>query len=283
MNSRTTIGAIVLVAIGIIVIGAIWFFVLRSPEEASAPIEAVPLEIEATDTAEPTEAPPAEPEPTTAAAEGSEESSAEPPAAPEPTEEPTAEPEPTEEAAEEAGELRIYEISQEGSETRFILNEELAGVPTTVTGITDQVAGQIAANFSNLSTTQVGVIQVNARTLATDNNFRNNAIANRILLTNEYEFITFTPTSVNGLPESVEIGEEITFEIVGDLTIREITDEVTFSVTATPVSEEQITGTATTEVLRSDFDLQIPQVRDVANVTDEVTLEIDFVANVVDQ
>lgn len=285
-RDRTLIGGLALLGIGIIVIGAIWYFVLRSPEEASAPIESVPLELptdeptavpEPTDEPEPTEAPTEEP--TEAAAELVEEATEAPTEAPTevPTEEPTEEP-----AAEGAG-LVLYEISQEGSEVRFIINEDLRGQPTTVIGVSDQVAGQIAADNSDLSSAQVGVITINARTFATDNDFRNNAIQNRILNTGEFEFITFTPTAVNGLPENVEVGETITFEIVGDLTIRDITNEVTFSVTATATAAGQLTGSASTEILRADYNLIIPSVPNVANVTEEVQLEIDFVANAVEQ
>lgn len=177
------------------------------------------------------------------------------------------------------GSLRTYVISQDGSEVRFELDEDLRGVRTTVVGITNQVAGELAINLNDLSTAQVGVIQINARTLATDNNFRNRAIQNEILDTGAYELITFTPTAVNGLPAAAAPGEEITFSIDGDLTIRDITQAVTFNVTATAVSDSQISGTATAVVSRADYNLTIPQVPNVANVEDEVQLTINFVAN----
>lgn len=275
-RDRTLVGGIILLAllIGAVVIGAIWYFVLRTPEEASEPIEAIPLDLPTSEptsepepTAEPTAVPPT---PTEAAAE----------AEAEPTATPTAVPEPT--ATADPGVLRLYEISQADSEARFIIDEVLNGEPNTVIGVTDQVAGQIAVNFSDLSTTQVGAIQVNARTFVTDNNFRNNAIRNRILFTDEFEFITFTPTAVNGLPENIEVGQEVSFEIVGDLTVRDITQEATFTVTATAVSEEQLVGSASATVLRSDYELQIPSVPGVADVSDEFQLELDFIANQVE-
>jgi polyisoprenoid-binding protein YceI len=126
------------------------------------------------------------------------------------------------------------------------------------------------------------VIQVNARTLATDNNFRNNSIRNRILNTDSYEFITFTPTSLEGLPDSVAAGDTVTFSMIGDLTIRDVTNEVTFEVEATAVSATQISGTASTIIGREAFNLIIPTVPNVANVEEEVELYIDFVANAVE-
>ncbi|MBK9055407.1 MAG: YceI family protein [Chloroflexi bacterium] len=179
----------------------------------------------------------------------------------------------------DAAALRTYQISSTDSTVTFALDEELMGQPKTVVGTTNQVAGEIAVNLADLSTAQVGVIQINARGLTTDNNMRTRTMQNRILETGEFEFITFTPTLVNGLPASAVVGESVSFTISGDLTIRDITQPVVFNVTATVVSETQLSGTATAIVNRGDFDLQIPSVPNVANVEEEVELTIEFIAN----
>ena len=173
----------------------------------------------------------------------------------------------------------VFTIDSAASEVRFQLDEDLRGERKTVVGTTDQVAGQLSIDLADLSQTQVGIIQINARTLTTDNNFRNRAIQNEILDTGDYEFITFTPTGVEGLPAVATVGEAITFSLVGDLTIRDVTLPATFTVEATALSETQITGTATAVVNRADFGLQIPSVPNVANVEEEVELYIAFTAN----
>ena len=66
--------------------------------------------------------------------------------------------------------------------------------------------------------------------------------------------------------------------VTGDLTVRDITREITFQVTVTPVSETRLEGVAKATVLRSDYELNIPSVPNVANVSDEVRMEIEFVA-----
>ncbi len=245
---------------------------LQEPEEASGPIEAIPLETQAAGVA--TEV--------IAATEPATEAPAEPTGAPEATAEIATSTEAPTEAPTEAvpaGTALTFTIDPAASQVRFQLDEDLRGVRTTVVGTTDQVAGQLSLNLADLSQTQVGVIQINARTLATDNNFRNRAIQNEILDTGNFEFITFTPTAVEGLPASAAIGETITFTLVGDLTIRDVTLPATFTVEATAASETQITGTATAVVNRADFGLQIPSVPNVANVEEEVELYIDFTAN----
>jgi polyisoprenoid-binding protein YceI len=248
---------------------------LQEPEEASAPIEAVPLEVTqpalnevpAVEEVETEEAYPVPVEETEAVA-----------AYPPPAEESQAS-EAYPAPAVSAGELRVYEISQADSQVRFELDEDLRGQRITVVGVTDQVAGEIAVDLADLAATQVGVIQINARTLATDNSFRNRAIQNEILDTGDYEFITFSPTSINGLPASASVGEAVEFVVGGDLTIRDITNPVQFIITATAVSEDQLVGTASTSVFREDYGLVIPSVPNVANVEEEVELYIDFVAN----
>jgi len=145
-------------------------------------------------------------------------------------------------------------------------------------GATDQVAGQLTAIPNDLSVTQVGAIQVNARTLATDNEFRNRAIKNQILRTNDHEFVTFTPTEVIGLPENGTVGETYTFQIIGDLRVTDVTQPVTFDVVATATSERRIEGTATTAFPYTDFELFIPDSPAVDTVDDVVRLELEFVA-----
>ena len=181
-------------------------------------------------------------------------------------------------AGASAAALTIYEIRPEESEVSFTLGEILRGVPTAVIGKTDQVAGQFAFDFADMSTAKVGTIQINARTLLTDNNFRNKAIRNRILFTDAFEFITFEPTAVTGLPDSISVGDKVEFQITGDLTVRDSTSEVTFDVTATAVSPDRIEGAATATVMRQQFNLQIPSVSGVADVDEEVILQLDFVA-----
>ena len=172
----------------------------------------------------------------------------------------------------------IYNIVTNQSNVSFTLTEELRGVPTTVVGETDQVAGQIAVDFSAPQNSRVGEIRINARTLQTDNDLRNRAIRGEILQSAQdvYEFITFTPTEVTGLPETITPGEQFNFQIVGNLTIRDITQPVTFETTIVSFSEAALEGYAIVTVQRASFNLQIPSVPSVANVSEAVDLRIDF-------
>lgn len=210
---------------------------------------------------------------------------------PDPTEEPT--PEPTEEVvvqptravgAADVPERALYRISGEDSEVRFLIDEVLAGNPTTVTATTRRVAGDVIVNFAAPSASQVGTIAINARTFRTDNEFRDNSIRGQILETNTHEFINFVPIQLNGLPtEPVGVGSMVEFEIVGDLTIKDVTRSVTFNATVTVVSEDRIEGLARTQVLYKDYGITIRTPPLVSDVSDEVILEIEFVALKVDE
>lgn len=175
----------------------------------------------------------------------------------------------------------IFEIVAQESEARFTLTELLRGRETTVIGRTNLIAGQIAVTFDDPDSVQVGEIRVNARALYTDNNLRDNAIHSQILFSDQYELITFRPTAVSGLPPAAAIGEIISAQITGALTIRDVTNEETFALTVTAVSPTRLEGSAQTTVNRADYNLQIPSVPNVANVSEEVTLVLDFVATAV--
>ncbi|MFZ4828436.1 MAG: YceI family protein [Phototrophicaceae bacterium] len=195
-----------------------------------------------------------------------------------PTEEPTATVEPT---VEGLTGRRLYRINAAESSVRFELDEDLRGDRITVVGTTKEVAGDIVLDFDNPAVSQLGTIRINARTLETDNPNRNRALRSRILMSaeDEFEFIDFTPTELMGLPEAIVVGETYTFEVVGDLPLIGTTLPATFSVEATLTSDTTLTGVATATINWADWGINIPEVPGVANIEEEATLIIEFVAD----
>ncbi len=231
---------------GLLTVSAVAAFVLRAPATPSGDFTAIPVAPTDTESADPTAT----------------------------TETATETPQPTPVSAE----LITAELVQADSQARFIINEVLDGQPNTVVGVTDQVAAQILIDPTNPANVRMGPVQVNARTLVTDSGNRNRAIQNIILETGTYEFITFTPKSFVGLPETGAVGDTFFFQIVGDLTIRDETHEVTFDATVTVDSDTRMHGLATASILRSTFNLNVPDVPFVASVDQSLTLEVEFVA-----
>ena len=222
------------------------------------------------ETAAPAEEPTAEPEAETAEeteSETEEEVAAE--AAPE-----------AETEADAAASLQTFTFTSDGSEARFQINEMLFGNDKTVVGVTSDVSGEIRLDPENPAASEIGIITINARDLTTEGDRRNGAIRKFILQSDrdEFQYIVFTPTAIEGMPDAVTVGEPFTFQVTGDLTIRDVTQTETFDVSVTPNSESELSGLATTTVLRPDYALTIPEVPNVTGVQEEVILEFEFTA-----
>ena len=180
---------------------------------------------------------------------------------------------------------QLFRIVSDESEARFAVSET---VPLgTAVGRTNQVAGDIIVDFSTPSNSRIGVIRINLRTLQTDDADRDRSIRCCVLLSAQdaYEFTDFVPTSVSGLPGQVQMGQTIPFRVTGDLTLRGTTRAVTFDVSLTVVSANELQGIGRTVVNRSDFGIlnDAENMFDYHGVAEAVTLEFEFVARAVQQ
>ncbi len=76
------------------------------------------------------------------------------------------------------------------------------------------------------------------------------------------------------------VGDSITFQIVGDLTIRGVIASEVLEVTVNVVSEDRLEGNAIMIINRTTYGgllaVRLPEF--VADVSEEVILEFDFVA-----
>lgn len=178
----------------------------------------------------------------------------------------------TTEASTDASGPITYALT-EASTASFTITEELRGTPTTVVGVSTIVLGEILYDPADPASLEIGTILVNARDFSTDSSNRNRAIRGPILDADTFEFIEFTPTSIEGFD-----GTGSTFTVSGDLTIRDVTHAVTFEVTAS-VDGETVRGTATATIDRTQWGLDIPSAPGVANVSESVILTLDFVAS----
>lgn len=174
-----------------------------------------------------------------------------------------------------------FVIDQSRTQARFEIDEVLNGAPSHVVGTTDQVVGQVRVDMNDLTSVEFSEIVINARTLDTDSERRNRAIRGPLILdsgSDENELITFQVTSADGLDGAAETGRSVEFSLTGDLTIKGTTQPVTFDVTVTRVDERTLEGSATAGVTRDMFEIGIPSVPGVADVTNEVLIGLGFVA-----
>jgi polyisoprenoid-binding protein YceI len=156
----------------------------------------------------------------------------------------------------------------------------LRGEPFSPVGTTSQITGDIiVSNASGTPSANVGLISIDARTIHTDSAQRDGAI-NRLILktgTPGNEYVTFKPTSFSGLPDQIVPGAAFSFSVTGDLTISGVTKSETLAITAT-LDGDTISGTMSGSFKRSDFNLVIPNIPFVANVSDEIKISSTFVA-----
>ncbi|MDE0138782.1 MAG: YceI family protein [bacterium] len=187
----------------------------------------------------------------------------------------------TTEPADAAGAPAVlYRIDKAESSVSFEIDEILNGNPFRVVGVTTEVAGEVLIDFDEPAASQLGTIVINVRTLATDSGFRDRAIRGPILGSSrdENEFATFEPTDIEGLPDSVTVGDQVPLRITGTFTLSGEARPVTFDTEVTVVSDERVEVTGTATVMRSDFGLTIPDIPSVSDVADEILLVIDLVA-----
>ena len=180
----------------------------------------------------------------------------------------------------ESGSPRIF-VLDEGSQARFELDEELRGSPKHVVGTTPEVVGQVRFDPTDPAGAEFSDIVINARTFQTDSSNRDRAIRSAVVLdsgSDEFELITFHPTSVDDLVGPLGVGDTVTFTVTGELSIKGVAQPTTFDVEATWLDENTLEGTAEAVVDRTDFGIGIPSVASVANVTEEVLIALDFVA-----
>lgn len=188
--------------------------------------------------------------------------------------------EPVEQKDATASNTKTLRIIGTESQATFTLKETLSGKDVTVVGVTNNISGDVQLKTTNPAKLTIGTIKIDARTLKTDNERRNGAIARMILNSDQQgnEYITFTATDVRGIPTTIETGKQFSYTIAGNLTIRGITKPTTFNATSTLNADGSLSGTANTTVTYGDFGISVPDLSFLANVDKSTTLSISLLA-----
>ncbi len=145
-----------------------------------------------------------------------------------------------------------------------------------VTGSTSDVEGSITVDLDN-NTVSDSSITVNLATLATDQDRRDKWVQEKDPQFGKFPTATFVPTAIQNAPDAYLDGEKVSFQLVGDLTVRDITQQVTFDVTAT-VTGDTLSGVAEVGMNISDFGIAPPNFAETLTVADPFTLRIEFTA-----
>lgn len=184
--------------------------------------------------------------------------------------------------------VHTYLVIPDESEAAYVVKEEffegalaklgIKAGQTEVIGKTQDIEGQIQIDFDNLSAPlQETFITVNISSLKTDQSRRDNWIQDKGPRLASYPLAKFQAKAIENAPASYREGEEVQFQLLGDLTIREITKEVSFDVTAT-IRGNTLSGVATTSLLMSDFGIEPPSFANTLTVQDAFELRIKITA-----
>ncbi len=184
--------------------------------------------------------------------------------------------------------LRTYVIVPEESRAAYIVDEEFfegalakLGIDAgeyDVVGSTQNIEGQLQINLADLSA-PLGVnrFTVNLSTLSTDQSRRDNWIRENGPQFNNYPVAEFVATGVSETPATYTEGDEVQFKMNGDLTIREVTQPVTFDVTA-KLDGDTATGVATAQLRMTDFGIEPPNFANTLTVANEFMVQVEFTA-----
>ncbi len=182
--------------------------------------------------------------------------------------------------------MQTFTIVSAESSASYIVGEDLFqgaldkyNLPignAVVTGTTNDVNGTLQID---LAAAELGDSQftVNLVSLVTGQNDRDNWIRNNALESNRFPVAVFTPSEILNAPADYQEGQEATFQLAGDMTIRDITNRLTFDVTAT-LSGGTIQGFGEARSKMTDWGFEPPSFAGTLTVEDEFTIRVDFVA-----
>lgn len=164
------------------------------------------------------------------------------------------------------------------STVNYRVREQLAGVnlPSDAVGSTNAITGQIVGKMDGTIVSDQSKFVVDVTTLRSDQSMRDGFIQRTPLHTSQYPTVTFVPKSATGLPTSVSANGQASFQLIGDLTVKDVTKSTTWQATCQTTSATEGTCTASTSFTFEDFGLEQPRVGRVLSIEDNIKLEINL-------
>jgi polyisoprenoid-binding protein YceI len=165
-----------------------------------------------------------------------------------------------------------------GTEANYRVREQLMGhdLPNDAVGKTTTVSGAVIILADGSIDQANSKITVDVSTLQSDQSRRDGFVSRNVLQTDQYPNVVFVPTSVKGLSSPLPQSGSVTFQVTGNLTVRDTTKPVTWDVTG-DIANGKATGKATTTFTFEDFNLTQPKVPMVLSLEDKIVLEVAVV------
>ena len=236
------------------------------PPATAMPATAAPAQATAPPATEPAAA---EPEPAGATPQPAD--TPQPTAAPAPA---TATPEPTAPAATEPPQLlqpgqveNVVFVVGEGSEATFTVNEKLnwLDLPNDAVMRTAALSGNVYLDG------QPSVVDIDLHSLSSDSSRRDGYVRERMFPNDPVA--TFTVTDLGQLPNPFAVGEEVSREVAGQLSVRGVTKPITFEVVAR-LDAERLFILGRTTFTWAELEIPPPNIPGRIQVKDEVQVEV---------
>jgi polyisoprenoid-binding protein YceI len=170
-------------------------------------------------------------------------------------------------------------LDPSASQASYHAREQLVGktLPSAAVGTSKNVSGALVLGPDGSVMADQSKISVDLTKLQSDESRRDNFIKSDTLQTSRYPMATFVPSSTQGLAMPLPTLGQVTFQLLGDLTVHGVTKPVTWQVTAT-FADTTVSGSATADVKITDFGMTPPKAGPVLSIEDNLTLDLAFTA-----
>ena len=150
-------------------------------------------------------------------------------------------------------------------------------VPSDAVGETRDVTGTIVFNEDGSVLPEASVIIVGVNGLRSDESRRDGYLSRNSIQTSRFPDATFAINGTEGLVWPLPSEGIVSFTLLGDMTIRDVTRPVTLDVDAEFTGDSFI-AIASTIITFDQFDMSKPRLAFILSVEDEIRLELDIQA-----
>jgi polyisoprenoid-binding protein YceI len=164
-----------------------------------------------------------------------------------------------------------------GTRASYRVTEQFVGIsfPNDAVGSTDAVTGTIRLAADGSVQSAQSKVSIDLRTLKSDQDNRDNYLRTRTFETDKFPMIDFVPKRIQGVASPLPVTGQSGFELIGDMTVKGVTSEVTWKGVAT-FNAQGLAGRATTSFDYAKFNLTKPSIGRLMSVGDTINLEIEF-------
>lgn len=165
----------------------------------------------------------------------------------------------------------------DGNEARYRVRERLAelDLPNDAVGKTAGITGGIVLDERGALVPGESKFVIDLASLTSDRERRDRYLRNRVLETERFPTAGLVVTALHGVPAPLPASGSMTFQLVGNFTVRGVTRPTTWQVTA-QTENGVLSGSAATSFTFEDFNLTKPSLAFLLSVDDRIKLEYDF-------